>query len=160
MIEEILCYFIFSLLAVLCAVIAFVGRTLKREETVRFDEKGRTCVGEVLSCEQKLLRIKSVKGFPHKYTVYCLRVRCVHPFSGTAREFSIETSNRKAAKYADCKEAELCFVPSKRRRKQPYLREDMQEMHTEVIVLTIVCIALVLLSLGLLTGGIICIIQS
>ena len=68
--------------------------------------------------------------------------------------------NRKAAKYIDCKEAELCFVSSKRRRKQPYLREDMQNMHTEVIVLMIVCISLILLSLGMLTGGIVCIIQS
>ncbi len=160
MIEEILCCFIFSLAAALCAVIAFVGRTLKREETVRFDEKGRTCIGQVLSCERKWVKRKTVKGLPYTIVVYDLRIRCVHPFSGKQREFHLETMNRKAAKYIDCKEAELCFVPSKRRRKQPYLREDMQEMHTEAIILTIVCIALLLLSLGLLTGGIICIIQS
>lgn len=160
MMEIILVYFLCSLVAGGCAIIVFVVLMLKRDETISFDEKGLTCIGQVLSCERKWVKRKTVKGLPYTIAVYYLHVRCVHPFSGKTREFHLETMNRKAAKYIDCKEAELCFVPSKRRRKQPYLREDMQNMHTEVIVLMIVCISLVLLSLGMLTGGIVCIIQS
>lgn len=155
-IEKILAYFLCSLVTGALALIAFVLLVLNRDEKIKFDMKGLTCIGEVLDCEKKWVkrRPRYGKGLPYEVAVYVLHVRCVHPFSGKTREFHLETTNKNAAKYLDCKSVELCFIPSRQRRKKPYLKEDMKALHADMILSATICGGLVLLSLGLFVGGI------
>jgi hypothetical protein len=122
--EAIFPLLLFGLFTAICVTGAVKAIRRKRQ----FRKAGHRVTAEILSFRKET---RPGRFGRYKEQVCTLTVRCQPPEESGMRVYMIESFAGRASRYAECSEAEVCFIPGE---AQPVLREDMTHVGLDSVL--------------------------